>query len=210
MKLIIVRHGETHENAADIAQGQGQGLGRLNELGKKQARLVAARLKYEGIDIAYVSDLERAVDTSREILKFHPDVEVIYSKDLRERHLGNLEGKHRDALAEIGEKSGLPFHKFKPEGGESMLDVQKRVKRFYNELLKKHKNDTVLLVTHGGTIISLLMHLFKASFEKDFDKYRPGNTSVTILEIEHAEARPKVHVLNCTVHLGEGNGFREG
>jgi probable phosphoglycerate mutase len=43
MKLILTRHGETEENKAGIIQGQG--IGRLSDEGKNQAKKIALRLK---------------------------------------------------------------------------------------------------------------------------------------------------------------------
>ncbi len=62
MKLIIVRHGQTHENASGIIQGQG--TGRLNEIGIEQAKRIGFRLKDEKIDVAYISYLERTKQTA--------------------------------------------------------------------------------------------------------------------------------------------------
>ncbi|MBW2970484.1 histidine phosphatase family protein, partial [Candidatus Woesearchaeota archaeon] len=53
MKLIIVRHGQTIENAKKICQGQS--LGTLSEKGIKQAKKIGERLKNEKIDKIYVS-----------------------------------------------------------------------------------------------------------------------------------------------------------
>ncbi len=78
MKLILVRHGQTHENVAKIIQGQSQG--RLTAQGREQAQKVGLRLKDEKISIAYVSDLERAKQTAKEILKYHSETPIVYSE----------------------------------------------------------------------------------------------------------------------------------
>lgn len=86
MKIILTRHGRTVENDAGILQGHMQG--QLNEKGILQAQKVAVRLSGEIIHHAYSSDLARAADTTREILKFHPSVPVEFTEELREVYLG--------------------------------------------------------------------------------------------------------------------------
>ncbi len=197
MKLIIVRHGETIENATGICQGQSYGT--LSEKGKEQARKVAERLKEQAFDIAYVSDLERTKDTGKEILKYHPRVPVIYTKDIRERSWGIFEGRTTAERRGYSQEKGISLHDMHPEKGESYDQVLHRMLDFYNFLLKKHLHHTVLIVGHGGSLTYLLLHLF----EKTMDEYKthhPQNTAVTILEISD-DRRHTVHVLNCVKHL---------
>ena len=67
MKLIIARHGETEENKKGILQGHLPG--KLTELGIEQSKKLALRLKNEKIDAIYSSDLARASNTAKEIIK---------------------------------------------------------------------------------------------------------------------------------------------
>lgn len=196
MKLILVRHGQTHENVAGIIQGQS--VGRLNMVGKEQAKKVGIRLKDEKIDVAYVSDLERACDTAKEILKWHPKTKVVYTKELRERHRGVWEGKLRkEILAQENEKG--PYHLITPPGGESLEDAQKRIVLFYEKILKKHKRQTVLIVSHGGLLTPFYLYLFEKSFE-EYKKYHPQNAAISIIEISE-DRKHTVHLLNCVKHL---------
>ena len=59
--LLLVRHGETVANKAQILQGQTPG--ELNETGKEQARSVRDRMKDVHIDTFISSDLHRAIQT---------------------------------------------------------------------------------------------------------------------------------------------------
>ncbi len=197
MKLIIVRHGQTEENVSKIIQGQS--AGRLNDLGRKQAKKVGLRLKGEKIDVAYVSDLERAKRTADEILKYHPMTPVVYTEALRERHYGIWEGKkraERDAFLQQQRTTPLDFT---PEGGESYQALEQRVWGFYNLLMQKHPSDTVLVISHGGTLTALYLTLFQKSRD-EYAKYHPENTAVTIVEISKNK-KHTVHVLNCIKHL---------
>ena len=55
--ILLVRHGETVDNARQIMQGQTQG--ELNERGREQARQVAERLATDPVDVIIASDLRR-------------------------------------------------------------------------------------------------------------------------------------------------------
>lgn len=195
MKLIIVRHGETEENITKTVQGHRHG--KLTETGTIQAKKLALRLKDEKIDAIYSSDLGRCKQTAAEILRFH-NVPVRYTDELRERNLGVFEGRHRDVLHGAVEKSGLPRAHFKPEGGESFLDLKARVQIFLDRLIGLYKGKTVLLVTHGGVVKMLLGILLKKPIEEALE-LKPANASITIIEI--GEKEHIAHLVNSTEHL---------
>lgn len=198
MKLIIVRHGETVENVNKIVQGWK--FGTLNEKGKEQAKKVAERLKNEKIDVAYSSDLERAMETTKEIMRSHPHIPLIPEKALREKNSSIWEGKKKQERDDFLKKHHLSLNDYRPHGGESIPDVQSRIVSFYNKLLHMYSTETILLVSHGGALTALYLYLFK-SHHSEFEKYHPQNTAVTILEIDD-DKNHTVHILNCLKHLG--------
>ncbi|KAJ0097342.1 hypothetical protein Patl1_28751 [Pistacia atlantica] len=90
-EIIVVRHGETAWNVDGRIQGHLDVL--LNEVGREQAVAVADRLAKEfKISVVYSSDLKRALETAQTIAKACGGLEVIEDQDLRERHLGDLQG----------------------------------------------------------------------------------------------------------------------
>ncbi|GAA5987834.1 hypothetical protein JCM5350_003164 [Sporobolomyces pararoseus] len=94
--VSIVRHGETDHNKAGIIQGHLDTP--LNSQGEAQARHTAKWLKQNGtrFDRAYSSDLSRARLTAQLIMEEQEgDVELIQDERIRERYLGNLQGKRR-------------------------------------------------------------------------------------------------------------------
>jgi len=198
MRLIIVRHGETVENVTGISQGHAHGT--LSEKGIEQARKVAQRLKDEKIDQVYSSDLGRARQTTEEILKYHKGIPVEYTAQLRELGKGKLDGKPRELREELVEKSGIPFYEYKFEGGESLIEVRERMVDFFEKLKKKHHNQTVLVVGHGGSLSCLFLHLENKGLEHR-KEYYTKNTSVT--EIEVTEKGHEIRLFDCTAHLNE-------
>jgi broad specificity phosphatase PhoE len=196
-RLLLVRHGETEDNIRGINRGQGHG--KLTRLGREQARQVALRLKDEPLDVIYSSDLKRALDTAKAIRKFHPKTQFIIDKRLREMHQGIYEGKPKGRIHAKAKEMGIPFIKFKPRGGESVIEMKKRVLDFLHEVQKKEKGKRVLFVAHGGTICNLLLHVAKKD-DSFFKKYHPGNTGVSIVEFS-PKGKEKIALINCTKHL---------
>ena len=202
VRIIFVRHGETEDNLKKINAGilptPLTGHGRL------QARKAGAWLKTvakEHIDIAFVSDLRRTLETAEEILKQYPEVEVRKDARIRETSFGVLEGSPAGSKRKEADRLGIPFLEFRPEGGESLIDVRKRIKEFLEETIARYQGKTVLVISHGGPITNMLMSILK--FEdnvQEYDKHHPKNTAITIIEINE-DRKHKLHMLNSMEHI---------
>lgn len=127
MKLFVVRHGETIENATGYIMGHNPG--RLTKEGVAQSKLLGKRLAKEKIDIFYCSDLRRTKDTLKEVLKYHKKTPVVYSPDIRERNLGVFQGKKRNEVN--WNKLSGSFMNQKPKGGESLMELKKKSPEFF-------------------------------------------------------------------------------
>jgi broad specificity phosphatase PhoE len=196
MKLIIVRHGETYENAAKIVQGHLNS--QLNELGQEQAKKVALRLKNEKIDFCYSSDLSRCVDTAEEIVNYHSGLGIVVSQELREQAKGKFTGKTREERNAAQKEMGIPYYAWDFDGGETLFQVSERVVNFMESLLDKHEDKTVLVVTHGGPITTYLLHLQNIPIESD-EYISIKNTSIT--EINYQNETFELTTINCDQHL---------
>lgn len=201
MRLFLVRHGQTEENLRGIAQGQAVG-GTLTAVGRQQAKQIAQHLKGEHFDVAYVSDLQRAVDTAAEILKHHPQAGVIYEPQVRERKIGiHYEGRHRRHWRRAQRRTKTPFHKFRTRGGESYTDLQNRMKNFLNQLRQAHAGQNVLIVSHGAALATLMIHLLGKSLTREhYLKYLPSNTALSVFEISET-GKHELKLLNSIEHL---------
>ena len=201
MRLILVRHGETRENVKGICQGHLPG--HLTSKGISQAKKVAKRLKDENIDVIYSSDLKRAKDTCREIVRYHQGIRVEYVKEIRERNFGCFQGKTVEERAVMIEKAGKTYDEMVKKSGETMEEKNRRVLDFYNKTVKRHPEETVLWVTHGGCIRPILMMLKGIDMKRYFDFFKelkPDNTSVSIIEVDKVRGH-SLQLVNCTKHL---------
>lgn len=188
MRLVLIRHGETVQNSQGICQGQSEG--QLSEVGIDQARKLGVYLKDRHIDALYSSDLIRAVDTAEEIRRFHDGLELKLDTRLRERYFGYLEGK----VNPVTDWNDLP------EYVETDRQLYDRAISFLEDTLEKHKDDTVIAVSHGGMkrAFYTLLHGLPVSSYNVWEHVK--NTSVSEFDILHNKLY-KVHSMNRVDHL---------
>lgn len=199
MRLILVRHGETNHNAADIVQGQTES--RLSERGINQAELAKERLRETPFDAVYVSDLGRARQTAAIITAGSSEKKEIVDSRLREQHFGTFE--QRPIIELLRQMAGdkKDFATFIPPGGESRPDFSARVMDFYTELKAARPDQTVLIVTHYG-VINILLGSFLNHESPLSNDWQIDNGSITILDIDD-RGRADTVVLNDIAHLAE-------
>lgn len=134
--IILVRHGETVDNARQIMQGQTQG--ELNDKGRDQARQVAERLACEQLDAVVASDLHRAIQTAEIIAALH-GMTVQTTPLLRERDWGGFTGRF------IPELKGEVW----PEDIESEEALLERARHFLIYITATYPGKRVVAVGHG-------------------------------------------------------------
>lgn len=183
-EIVVVRHGETEWNANKRIQGHLDID--LNDVGRQQAVAVAERLAGESkISAVYSSDLKRAVETAETIASRCGGLQVIQDPNLRERHLGDLQGvvygeaptiktKAYEALQSHGRDVEIPG------GGESLNQLYKRCTASLQTIATKHQGERVVVVTHGGVIRALHQ---RASIGKSHRAGRILNVSVNVLHL---------------------------
>ena len=135
-EILLVRHGETVDNARQIMQGQTQG--ELNERGREQARQVAERLAAETVDAVVASDLRRAIQTAEVIAAPH-GLKVETTPLLRERDWGGFTGRF------IPDLRGETW----PDDIESEEDLLSRARSFLIYMTATYPGKRVVAVGHG-------------------------------------------------------------
>ena len=169
-RFCLVRHGETDWNVARRLQGHTDIP--LNQHGITQAIQMAKALKAIDLqfDVLYSSDLQRAADTASAIEeKF--GVQAIIDQELRERHLGGLQGLTTDEGPQL--KPDLwSIHLSRNldhtlEGGESIRQFASRIHRALENIRAQHDGKTILLVSHGGALDMMYRLASKQSLESE-------------------------------------------
>ena len=162
-RLVVARHGETPANVAMLMQGSGDDS--LTEKGRQQAQALARRLADEFGDAValYSSPLGRALQTARAISAALNDLPVWSHPDLVEYDLGEWDGlpymvlrdKHR-----LWERMRADPD-FTPPGGETPQGFARRVHTTFEEIIRAHPGQTVIVVSHGGVISTALALLIE-------------------------------------------------
>ena len=134
--ILLVRHGETVDNARQIMQGQTQG--ELNERGREQARQVAERLATDPVDVIIASDLRRAIQTA-EIIAAPHSLSVVTTPLLRERDWGGFTGRY------IPELRGEVW----PDDIESEEALLTRARQLLLHITATYPGKRVVAVGHG-------------------------------------------------------------
>ena len=198
MLLYIIRHGETEQNADGLLQGKTGG--NLNTKGIEQARLTGLELRNKGITAIHSSNLDRALDTALIISDLIGAV-LILENQLRERNLGNLEEKKWDDYVQAQQASGQSHEEFKPEGGESLLEMPIRLKPFLEEISGPYQRTNLLIVGHNALNSVLLDMLTDLTLAEIFEKGQ-NNCCINILDIT-APMKDEVVQINDVIHLQE-------
>ena len=200
-RIILARHGVTKYNMEGRVQGSLQTP--LHRKGLQQAKLLGRRLKDEQIDAAYSSCLRRAVQTAKEVLKFHPRIGLCRMRELNERSFGAVEGFTFKEVEKypgiLSERSAAVDHRFKPEKGESWGEVRRRAMGAVRKIIEAHGDGTVFIAAHGGTNRMLLSGLIGLPIQKAF-VFRQHNACINIIDVRGGGV-VRVERLNDTTHL---------
>jgi broad specificity phosphatase PhoE len=150
-EVLLVRHGETDDNAADRFQGQLDT--RLNDRGREQARVLAGQLAREGLRALYSSPLVRARETA-EIIGARLGLEPVLDERLMEADSGDWSGR---PYAEIIAAQPGAFYAwraadpaFRFPNGESVAEQAARVAAALIDV--RAGPLPALVVCHGGVI----------------------------------------------------------
>lgn len=207
--FYFVRHGETDYNRNRIVQGQ-RINSILNATGRAQAAALARRLAPLELDAAYTSTLRRAVETAEVIAAEHADVPLYRLADLEEMSWGIYEGEPsspriRDAFEQMRGRWGRGEFDQGVEGGESILDVQRRGLRAMDHIIERHTSagdePTIVVVAHGRFLRVLLASLLATYGLERMHEIHHANTCVN--RLTYRDGRYETDLLNCTAHLEE-------
>ena len=156
--LTLVRHGQTDWNLARRIQGTTDIP--LNETGREDARVAAARLADGTHHAIYASPLVRARETA-EIIAAELGLNApVLVDDMREREFGEGEGM---LVADYIETYG-DWHADVP-GAESLDEVGVRAIAALDGIAREARRrsaplaESVIVVTHGGVIRSIIDHV---------------------------------------------------
>ncbi len=153
-KLILVRHGESLANISHRFGGQHDYP--LSQLGHTQADCTGRLLQNEPIDVFYSSDLSRAYETTVHLSAYHNHAPIIKEPGMREIYAGVWESHY---FEEVAAQYPEDYHIWRtdigharPTGGESVVQLQIRVRKTIDWIVKCHQGQTICIGTHATPI----------------------------------------------------------
>jgi 2,3-bisphosphoglycerate-dependent phosphoglycerate mutase len=178
--ILLIRHGQSEWNKLNLFTGfknielSEQGIDEANKAGQNFKNL---NIKF---DIVFTSELKRAQETAKIILKnldqwdhLYGEGKIITDIKLNERDYGDLTGLNKKETADkFGEEQ---VHKWRrgysdqPPNGESLEDVVRRVKIYFEEsinpAIQSVDNSNILIAAHGNSLRALLivMNIYDSS-----------------------------------------------
>ncbi|UCG13974.1 MAG: histidine phosphatase family protein [Deltaproteobacteria bacterium] len=161
-QFALVRHAETVWNREKRIQGQQDST--LTSRGRQQAEEWGQALRRYQLDYLVSSDLGRATATAEMINRTLALPRAVDPR-LREQDWGNWSGlKLKDLnIADFTAQESQGWN-FRPEGGESRMEVLERSHQALVAVARRWTGARVLVVTHGGVIRCLLYRLCQRKF----------------------------------------------
>lgn len=128
----------------------------LTPEGEKRAEILSTEPELQNIDVAYASNMVRTLQTAKYLLeKQHLKINIDERFDERRA------GKPNDDIYPNWFELQYKDEKFKTEGGESQLDVRKRVTEAFNEVVSKNRGKRIAIFAHGYAITFFLLQWCK-------------------------------------------------
>jgi broad specificity phosphatase PhoE len=152
-RLILVRHGESEGNRdrtftqhVDVA---------LTEQGREQARVAGEKIaRLFSPSRLFASPYARARHTA-EIIGQIVNLPVEIEADLREQSFGVFSGQPYESLLSDAAYHEGPRWSWRPEEGESLVDVYDRAVPVLERLARASIGHDVIVVSHGGVMLAL-------------------------------------------------------
>jgi broad specificity phosphatase PhoE len=153
-RFSVMRHAQSKANADGIIvsriDNDRRGDYGLTGRGRQQALAAARECGLPASTLIYASPFSRARQTAETVRAHLGAREVAIADALRERRFGQWEGSATSNYARIwAADQADPGH---ADGVEAAAAVLDRATAFITELERRHRDRTILLVSHGDTL----------------------------------------------------------
>lgn len=210
MHVLLVRHGQTDENARGVLQGHSQTA--LNDLGRLQAGRLAGRLRtwVPRVEALVTSDLLRARQTA-DVIAATLALACAERPEWRERSFGPYEGR---TIGEVDIWRAANGHWDLP-GAEATAGFQDRVQSALEAVARDFEAHTcVAVVTHGAVLRNILNLLGDGRVRLAPGAPVPDSVPIANCAVMHLEGLRldesvvswRVHAVNVVDHLEEAVG----
>jgi len=181
--IIFLRHAQAENNTKRILAGRTEGV-HLTKAGIEQAESIAKYLKSLDISAIYSSPIERASHTA-EIVAKNNSLDYELDDRITEIDMGRFTRMNYDDMFAKYGNIFLKFYENDPviaeHEVETFLEVQRRILDMVTHVVKKHKNENVIFVTHMDPIKSMLSIVMDLKPKTLFELII-ANASLTIIK----------------------------
>ncbi len=168
IQLYLVRHGECEGSGTYIGRGSDV---ELTAQGSKQIHKLSKKLKSDfalhGFDNIYTSTMKRCLETTEIISEYLPS-KINKINNIEEINFGDWEGK---TYSDIQNSTYQRYNEWiedpvnnQPPGGESLIDLKKRVMEFIPDIevyINDDKVWNIAIISHKGPLSILLLYYLK-------------------------------------------------
>lgn len=200
-KILLTRHGQTAWNVQP-PRYRGRADVPLSQHGAQQAQEVAQAIAARGRPSAlYTSPLARCTATAAAIAAA-TGVAAAVVDGLIDIDYGQWQGLTEDEARTrwpLESESWLRAPQYaRPPGGESLQDVLARVAAALRELLRRHADQTLVIVAHDAVNRVILLH----ALDMPLSRYRSfAQDNCALSEIDFADGAFSILRVNDTGHL---------
>jgi broad specificity phosphatase PhoE len=182
IKLFVIRHAQTAANDQHVTLGKLDWS--LNPFGIQQAQNLANKISNQKFDLIITSPLKRAQQTA-ELINQGIKLTLLEDPLLEERDFGEMSGltweEFCEQYPELAKSNTRDFQANLPRG-ETIAQVENRVREFITKLKQSYPDKTILIVTHTG-IIRILKRLLLSHSETESRKNDPDNLEIFEFQI---------------------------
>ena len=202
-RIYLIRHCEAEGNLYRRIHGSTDS--QITPKGRRQIAALAERFRDVSVDALYASDLRRTQETAGAILQYHA-LPLHIEPRLREMSTGVWEDR---PFGDVGFEDPELLRRFNNdpvawgvEGSEAYAALQQRMRSVVEEIAARHRGRTVVCVSHGMAIRSLLA-LYLGLPSAEINSVPHGdNTAVSLLEYGD-DWSVQMPLMNDASHLTE-------
>lgn len=193
--LTLVRHGRTHANAGGLLQGHVDN--ELDPIGIDQAAMLGpALVRVAPVARIISSPLRRAQQTATAIAE-HCGTDVETDVRWIELDYGDYDGQPMTSIApEVWTQWRADAH-FRPPGGESMAELDLRVRAAIDDLVRSSDGGHVVVVSHVSPIKAAVAWALGVDIGVS---WRTALDRASMSTIRLHDVRPALVTFNVTVH----------
>jgi broad specificity phosphatase PhoE len=156
VRLILVRHGESEGNR-DRTFTQSPEVP-LTIIGRQQAQATATEILRNFSARRVVSSPFARARQTAEIIAESLGVPIAFESAICEQSFGVFAGQPYESLLSDAAYHEGPRWAWRPQGGESLLDVAQRAVPAVQRIAAGARDEDIVVVSHGGVMLALCAH----------------------------------------------------